>query len=563
LKRIFSALFLGIGLVLACRGRETAAVAPVSPRVQAPSPSPPPALGYIDESGSGTPTDGGVLRRRLIGEPATLNAVMQSSVPEQQVLQYLSRNLLDFDSRGRLVPGLADGFEVSADGRDYRFALRANAVWEDGAPVSAADAVFTINRIRDPKVSSPVFKALFEDLVSVEALGPRRFVAKFRDPYAYRAMSFVFPLLPEHRYAGKSFVKARENRSPLSNGPYRLASWKAQESIELERNPRYWGPRGHFDRVRFRILPEDPVAYHAVLAGELDETQIDTAGKERFQASPDPCCRLVEYYDLDYNYIALNDHSPFFSDARVRRAMTMLLDRAKIVRAIYRGSARVISGPWAPDSSAYDAAVAPLPFDPPRAAALLDEAGWRDTNGNGTRDREGREFEFELLVSAGTTVGRQIDETFSAELARVGVTAHVQPMEWAAFTERIDAGDFEAASLAWSASDANPDPYPFWHSSQCPPRGLNSGFYKNPEADRLMEAARREMDERQRIAIYHRLHLIFRDDAPAVFVTNSSRKYLFARRVRGLVTSPLGLQGIWPGPVGWWASDAAAVTPAR
>jgi peptide/nickel transport system substrate-binding protein len=564
LKRRFSALALALCAVLACRARETTPATSLS-RAQAPRPTLPPALGYIDESGVGAPSDGGVLRRRLIGEPATLNSVMQSSLPEQQVLQYLSRNLLDYDSRGELVPGLAESFAVSTDGRDYTFTLRANAVWEDGSSVSAGDAVFTINRIRDPKISAPVFKTLFEDLVSVEVLGPKRFVARFREPYVYRAMSFVFPLLPERRFAAKSFLKAPENRAPLSNGPYRLLAWKPQESIELERNTRYWGTGGHFDRILFRILPEDSVAYRAVLAGELDETNIDTPGKERFQSSPaaNSCCRLVEFYNLDYNYIALNNRAPFFSDARVRRAMTMLLDRAKIVRSIFRNSARIISGPWAPDSPAYDATVAPLPFDPRGAAMLLDAAGWHDTNGNGTRDRDGKEFEFELLVSAGTTVGRQIDETLSAELARVGVKAHVRPLEWAAFVERIDAGDFEAASLAWSASDANPDPYPFWHSSQWPPNGLNSEFYKNPEADRLMDEARREMNESKRLAIYRRLHAIFRDDAPVVFVANSSQKYLFSRRVRGLVTSPLGLFGIWPGPIGWWAAPGAAPTPAR
>jgi peptide/nickel transport system substrate-binding protein len=128
----------------------------------------------------------------------------------------------------------------------------------------------------------------------------------------------------------------------------------------------------------------------------------------------------------------------------------------------------------------------------------------------------------------------------------------VRPLEWAAFVEQIDAGNFEAASLATSASDPNPDPFPYWHSSQWPPRGLNSGYYRNPEADRLMEEARREMKEDARLKIYHRLHALFRDDAPAVFVTNASAKYTFRRDIAGLVTSPLGFSGIWPGPVGWW-----------
>jgi peptide/nickel transport system substrate-binding protein len=501
-----------------------------------------------------------VLRRRLIGEPGTLNAVMQSATTEQEVIACLSRNLLDFDPRMNLVPGLAEKYEQSPDGRTFRFWLRRDAVWEDGTPVTSADAVFTIRRIMDPKIPAPVFKTVFDGLESVEATDAWTFTVAFRDSYAYRAMAFVLPLLPERRFTGVDFLKARDNRAPLSNGPYRLVSWKSQESIQLERNPRYWGDRAHFDRVIFRILPDDAVAYRALVAGDLDETSIDASGKERAvsDSTVRGCCRLVEFYNLDYSYIALNNRLPFFSDARVRRALTMLLDRGKIVRNIFHGAARVISGPWAPDSPAYDPTVTPLPFDPAGAAALLDAAGWKDSDGDGIRDREGKQFAFELLVSTGTAVGRAIDETLAGELARIGIRATVRPMEWAAFIERLDAGDFEAASLAWSATDPNPDPYPSWHSSQAPPVGVNNGFYRNPEADRLMEQARSEPEERRRLEIYHRLHRIFRDDAPAVFVANSSMKYLFSRRVRGLATSPLGLFGVWPGPTAWWEERPAS-----
>ncbi|MEO8431990.1 MAG: ABC transporter substrate-binding protein [Acidobacteriota bacterium] len=535
------------------------AVLPTSRAVAAPAP-----LGYIDESSQGPAREGGTLRRRLPGDPATLNAVLQSGAPEQEVLQYVSRNLLDFDSRMRLVPGLAESWSVSSDGRDYTLRLRADAVWEDGNAVTAGDAVFTIRRIVDPAVPSPVFKSVFEGLASVEATSDRTFVARFREPYAYHAMAFVLPILPERRFAGKDFLRAPDNRAPLSNGPYRFVSWRPQQELVLERNPRNWGAPAHFARVVFRVVPEDPVAYRGLVTGDLDETRLDTSLRDRAAADASfaACCRAVEYYDLGFNYVALNNRSPLFEDARVRRAMTMLLDRASIVRGLYRGSARIISGPWAPDSSAYDASVAPLPFDPEAARALLDAAGWRDTNGDGTRDRAGREFAFELLVSAGTTAGRQIDETLAAELTRAGVRAQIRPMEWAAFTERIDAGDFDAASLAWAASDPNPDPYPYWHSSQWPPRGLNSGFYRNAEADRLMETARREPDEARRNGIYHRLHRIFRDDAPVIFVVTASQKFGFSRRIRGLVASPLGFSAIWPGPLGWWdAGSPAAPMP--
>ncbi|HYK40854.1 MAG TPA: ABC transporter substrate-binding protein [Thermoanaerobaculia bacterium] len=558
-------LALGFASGAACREKVAApAAAALRPTARPTAvPTARALLGYLDESSLGPARKGGTLRRRLVGDPSTLNAVLQSGAPEQEVLQYLSRNLLDFDSRMRLVPGLAESWSVSPDGLAYTFTIRPDAVWEDGSPVTAADAVFTIRRIVDPAVPSPVFKPVFDRLASVEASDTRTFVARFREPYAYHAMAFVLPLLPERRFAARKFLSAPDNRAPLSNGPYRLSSWHSQREIVLERNPRAWGFPARFDRVVFRILPDDSVAYRALVAGDLDQTRLDASLRERAgtDAAFQACCRAVEFYGLGWNYIALDNRSPLFSDARVRRALTMLLDRGSIVRELFKGSARIISGPWAPDSPAYDASVAPLPYDPAAAAALLDEAGWKDTNGNGTRDRAGREFTFELLVSSGTTIGRQIDETFAAALAKVGIAARVRPMEWAAFSERVDAGDFEAASLAWSASDPNPDPYPYWHSSQVPPAGLNSEFYRNAEADRLMEEARRERDEPRRLAIYHRLHRIFRDEAPVIFVATSSDKFGFAKRVRGLVTSPLGFAGIWPGPAGWWEGPPAVSQP--
>ena len=496
------------------------------------------------------------LYRRLFGEPGTLNAVLQTDVPEELVLSYVSRNLFDFDAELHLVPGLASRIEASPDGLAYTITLRPEAVWEDGTPVTPADAVFTIRKIADPATPSPLFKPLFEDFVSAEEVSDRAFRVEFRKPYAYRAMSFVMPLLPVRRFAGVPFDRAADNRKPFANGPYRLASWKPQESLLLERNPKAWGPPAFFDRILFRILPENDVAYRALVAGSLDETLIDASLKDRAagDAAFSACCRVLEFYDLDYSYIALDTRLPFFADARVRRALTMLLDRPGIAAHLYRGSARVISGPWAPESPASDPSVTPLPFDAAAAARLLDEAGWRDTNGDGLRDRGGREFDFELLVSSGNTIGREIDETFAGELARAGIRARVRTLEWASFVERLDSGSFEAASLASSAPDPNPDPYPYWHSSQWPPRGLNSGYYKNAKADRLMDQARTEMDEARRMALYHRLHRIFRDDAPAIFVVNSTKKYALRRRLEDVETSPLGPFAIWPGAVGWRAA---------
>jgi len=562
-RRGSSSVAFGLLLsALACRPAERHAAAPTPlPR---PTATPAPVLGYIDETGSGAPVEGGTLRLRLVGDPSTLNAVLQTGEPEQQVLQLVSRNLLDWNSRLEIGPGLAESYAVSPDGRDFAFTLRREAVWQDGSPVTAGDAVFTFRKIVEKDTPSPVIKPLFSELVSAEVTGERTFRLHFRRADANRVSAFVLPILPEKRFARKRFLRAPDNRAPFSNGPYRFVSWKPQESIELARNERYWGPRGHFDRVIFKILPDDATAWRALAEGGLDETGLTQAGKDKSLADPAfaACCRLVEYYDLDFNYIAFNNRSPLFVDPRVRRALTMLLDRAAVVRSLYRGSARIISGPWAPDSPAYDASVEPLPYDPAGAARLLEEAGWKDTNGDGLRDREGRELAFDVLVSSGSLIGQQICEVFAAAARKAGVQVRVRALEWSAYVERLDNGDFEAASGAWSATaDPNPDPFPLWHSTQVPPAGANSCFFADAEADGLMVAARGEQDVKKRTALYHRLHRIFRDQAPAIWIVNASKKYAFRREVRGLVTSPLGLFGIWPGPAGWWSAPPSGRAP--
>src|SRR3984893_997551 len=173
-----------------CRAREAPRAAETRPAPVRATPGPAP--GFLDESAEPA-SDGGVLRLRLFGEPTTLNAVLQSSAPEALVLQFVQRNLLDFDSKMRLVPGLVERWDVSPDGRDFTLAIRPEAVWEDGRAVTARDAVFTIQKIVDPKIPSNVFKPLFEDLESVQALDERRFRVRFRAPYAFRGMAFVFP----------------------------------------------------------------------------------------------------------------------------------------------------------------------------------------------------------------------------------------------------------------------------------------------------------------------------------------------------------------------------------
>lgn len=546
MKKFFPVLLLAL-LAVACQPGEKAPPAAAQT---------PPATGFVDESGEGVPRDGGTLYRRLEEEPTTLNPILQTSDYDDFVITDLSRNLVDFDKKLNIVGGLCDRWEVSPDGKSLTFHLRDDATWEDGSPVTSEDAAFTIRQIVNPHVPAVLFSPGFDGYQKVETLDARTFRVEFAAPYAFRLAAFNFPLLPASRYEGKNILTSPLNRAPLSDGPYRLASWKTGEEITLVRNEKYRGPRPHFDRVIFRLLPDGAQSYRAILQGSIDEMRLSTDQWE--SARKDPafarCCRVAMFYGLSYFYIGYNNRSPLFADAATRQAMAMLLDRASLVRDLFDGTARALSGPWPADLPAYDSSVTPWPYDPARARQLLSGAGWKPAP-DGVLARAGKRFDFQLLYAGASLSSREVVEFFAADLKKAGIICRPAPMDWAAFEKRMDAGEFDAVASAWSG-DTNPDLYAYWDSAQAPPAGLNNLSYSNPRADKLIEEARRELNPAARLVLYHQLHRIIHEDAPATFALQPTQKYALSKRIGGLVTTPLGLYKFWPGSVAWWDRNA-------
>jgi peptide/nickel transport system substrate-binding protein len=547
---LLAAGVLAIVFPVGCRRESPAhSAAPV-----AASPAP---IGYIDESREGEPTDGGSVYRRLDLEPHTLDPLRSTSNSEGDVIALTTRNLLDYDARLDLVPGLADRWQVSDDHKTYTLHIRADARWEDGSPVTADDAVFTIEKIRDPRFPAAGFlKSNFEDLKSVEAVDTQTFRATFDRPYAFRLNVFHMPIVSKKLYRASS-------RLTPGNGPYRLERWKTGESVTLVRNAGYFGPRPHVDRILFRILQDDATAYRALTAGDIDEMRLPSNFVREARADPrfGARDRLVQFFDLSFSVITLNNRTALFGDPRVRRAMTMLFDRGAVVRELFEGSARVISGPWSPESPAYDVSVDPLPFDPEAARRQLAEAGWKDTDGDGILDREGKPFRFELLVPAGATASEQIAQIFEKDMADGGIRVDIRRLDASTVFERQDRGEFEAVLSAWENFDPVPDPYPYYDSSQWPPAGANSGFYKDADADRLMEQAREEFDPGKRRELYHALHRVLRNDPPDIFICSNAVRWAVADRIGGLVTTPLGLYHFWPDSAAWWIRRVPASGP--
>ena len=504
---------------------------------------------------SAVPVEGGRLVRRLESDVSTLNYVKHSTNPEKLVLSYIHDPLVGFDQNLEIIPGLAKSWTVSEDRLTWTFELEPAATFSDGKKVTATDVVFTLGKIVDPKSQSIQLAGMFE------ALDPKRTRAvdedtvevAFTEARPAQLLAFNMAVLPAHVYSRGNFATDHD-QTAIGCGPYVFVRREPGREILLERREDYWRAPPPIHSILFRIIEDRNQAWNALRTGEIDETAVLT--DQWLAATRDPSIapgiEFHRFYELGYNFMPWNTRDPQLSDPRVRRALTMALDRGLLIEQLYYGTARITTGPFTPNHWAFNPAVRPIEFDPAGARRLIEEAGWSDSDSDGILDRDGKPFEIEMLLMAGDGGSANQAQLFQEELARVGVRLNINRIDPATLFSRVLAGEFQTTILAWSI-DLDPDLFSLFHSSQFPPNGQNFVFYSNPEADRLIEEGRREFDESRRRDIYRELHRVLAEDQPYTWMVQVSTKWGVSERLRNVEQAEgFGLFGWEPGPLQWW-----------
>ncbi|HEV7765023.1 MAG TPA: ABC transporter substrate-binding protein [Thermoanaerobaculia bacterium] len=505
------------------------------------------------------PQDGGTLIRRLAIDVQTLNPVRASAGYDRYVHKYLYSTIIYLDHDLRPISGLAQSWTVSPDGLLYRFELNPKATFSDGKPVRASDVIFTLRKITDPKVEAPQVAGFFEtlDLARTRAIGDHAIEIAFREPLAAQLIHFAdVYVIPEHAYSGGNF-NSDFNELAVGSGPYRLKHWIRGKEIVVERRSDYWRERPHIQTVVFKIIGDHGTAWNALKLGEIDETIIasDTWLRERTNPALTSTIDFRQFHRLGYNFIIWNNARPLFEDKRIRRALAMCVPIDSIIKNVFHDTARAVTGPFTPDEYAFNPAVPRVPFDPDGARRIFAETGWMDHDGDGVLDKGDRRFEVELLVIPGSTTTTQLTQAVQAELKKIGVLLNIRAIDGAAYVPQLRAGNFDAAYLTWNL-DADPDAQSLFHSSQFPPVGQNYSHYSNPEADRLIDRARRELDPSRRKVLYWRLHEVLAEDQPFTWTVQVAMKWGLNKRIHGVTTSAgYGFFDWYPGELDWWISE--------
>ena len=257
----------------------------------------------------------------------------------------------------------------------------------------------------------------------------------------------------------------------------------------------------------------------------------------------------LQYYLPGYSFIGWNQKRPFFSDRRVRTAMTMLIDRELVLEKLRYGFGRVVTGNFFFESPDYNKGIEPWSYDLEKAKRLLEEAGWKDTDGDGIRDREGIPFRFEFTISSGSQFAEQMATILKDSLEKTGIEMNIRPLEWALFTKVLNDRAFDSVILGWSLP-VEADPFQVWHSSQAE-KGSNFIGFENAEADMIIDEARVTFDRTKRIQLYRRFHQILHDEQPYTFLFVNKSLVALDKRFDNVTVYPLGLDPTeWNVPLG-------------
>lgn len=544
-RTLLTLLCLLLALCLSC-GREK----PATQQIAAPPPD-------------DTPRDGGTLIRRLEADITTLNPIVQNSRYDTYVANYLFTPIITIDRNLQPAPGLAKSWEISNDGKLYRFELNPKATFSDGTPVRASDVLFTLRKTIDPTSEAVQIAAGFEllDVANSKVIDEHTIDVAFREPLATQLVRFkdVY-VIPEHVYSKGNFRNDYNTQGVVGSGPYTLVRRVVGKEIVLEKRKDYWGEAPHIQTVMFKIVNDHGTAWNALKQREIDETLIasDTWLREHNNPALTRYLEFRRFYALNYNFIAWNERNALFADKRIRRALAMCIPVDGVINDLYHGTARAMSGPFTPDQWAYNPNVPVIRYDPEGAKQIFTAAGWTDKNGDGVLENGKKNFEFDLLALSGSATGKQLVQMVQAEMKKVGITVNLVILDGATAIQRILSGNYDASYLSWDL-DPDPDPYALFHSTQAPPRGQNIVSYANPEVDKLIDSARRELDSSKRKDLYWRLHEILADDQPYAWVVQASAKWGMNKRVRGVeVSSGYGFYLWSPGEQGWWIDDRAA-----
>ena len=527
---------------------------------------------------------------RLPNEPESLHPIFSKSLYASQIESLILLPIAEYDPMTMtlsplLITAIPVGEKVTegkhANGKVFHLQFRPEANWADGKPVTGEDYLFTFKSVYNPHVNAPSWKS-FMDFISeivVDPNDPKKVSVYLDSTYILDLEATInFNLYPAHTYdpenimsgftleelrdPGKQWTAEQDSllkrfatlyespeyfRETVSgSGPYQLDQWMTGEFIRLIRKEHWWGDQlkdpplllqAYPSAITYRIILDAAAAEAALKAGEIDlmaEVPVsdfirlkgDDQWKDKLQFAT-PALMQV-------NYIEVNNRDSILADARIRKALAYSIDYDGILNEVMQGLARRATGPIHPDKPYYDAALQPIKQDVNQSLSLIQQAGWKDTNGNGTPDKMigGKREELKLEIKiTNKEEGMAIANIVKENAAKAGFEIDIVVVDPSQLQQDVRQNNFELLPLRVRAFPSADDPFPIWHSSNDRQGGSNRSGFHNAELDQVLEELRTTENSETRDADYKRFQKILYDQQPAIFLYVPLERIIGSQRI--------------------------------
>jgi peptide/nickel transport system substrate-binding protein len=482
----------------------------------------------------------GALRVRLPSEPPHLNPLADSLEVVDQVTRQLIYEPLVECVGGRVRPALADSWTWSAEGTRLELHLRPDVSWHDGRSLTAIDAQATIEASLRSTSRLAAARASLADVAAVEVMADRRLRLRLLRPSTIVLRGLCdLPIVPERLIRGSTAERARLGRQPVGTGPFRFALWERGAQIRLEANPRPWRDPPRLGEIVFEIDGDTGSTLRKLRRGELDLMPRLPEIHHPDQVTPPalgPRLRALRWDEPRFSFVALNHRRPALQDARVRQALDHLWNRQRLAADLHHGLARPIA--------TVGAAIEPVPFSPPAAGRLLEEAGWKDSDGDRFREQAGHPLALVLVHPPGGA-GEQAAERFALDAARAGVRVQLTPVDPATLRDRLRTGEFDLALLTWRGRSEE-DLRPLFGQGGA----FNHGAFHSATLQALLDRVATVPEGEPPTQAQAELALALATERPALFLFQHQQVTVVSTAVHGLCHDgqELDVRAVWRSP---------------
>jgi len=482
---------------------------------------------FLAAAGCGRRPDPNTVTMLIESSPTNLDPRIGTDAQSQHIYPLIFDSLVRRNEHFGLDPWLAEKW-ISPDPKTLIFHLRSGVHFQDGRPLTSRDVKWTLDSILDGTVVT-IKSGAYRNIASVETPDQNTVTIHMKQPdpaLLWNVCDGGFGVVPYG--SGRDLW-----RHPIGSGPYRFVSQEMDKEVVLERAASYWGPLPHIERIRFAVVPDATTQALELQKGSADAAVNALTPDMTYALKHNSTLVVEDGPGTRLNYIVFNVRDPILKDARVRQAVALAINRPLIIHSLYRDQARVAESLLPPQHWAWSGDTEQHPYNPARANALLDAAGY-------PKAADGVRFHLGMKTSTDETV-RLLSVIVQQQLSQIGIALDLRSYEFATFYADLTKGTFQMAPSRWIGGNEQPDIFHYAYSqASFPPHGSNRGFYANPALDTLLDDAAATSDQARQREDFAKVQQILARDLPSINLWYLDTVVVHNKSLQNVHTSPSG-----------------------